>query len=510
MGQGMGLKAAAEALPAPGVLQDIQAAIDHVRQASGGKAGIAVSGAGAVAKNVILSQTKAFIDDGGEAAGAPVSSVVVSAGKVDIDAKSDSSIEAVVVAVSAAVGVGGTAGIGASVGFALARNFIGWDPSAAVASFTSDQEFKTIMPGMTVRVKDGVRGGDVYSFIGDQKNIYDFTSADGTQTLVNDSGTQTRVKVDDAIYVWQGDDDAVVNLATAFYDGVFVDGKWKANENWRLERASALSGEDFGDPDQWLLILPALIGDASQVAAFIGNSSVKAAGDLTLDAQARGSIDALTLAGSVAIAAGGTVGIGLSGAGVSVENRGRTVVKAFIDGDGDVVGKSDIEAANISLRALDNTRIKADAAAASIAASAAGTVGISLSIGISSAYNEIVNVVHAAIANADSVRAHGDITIKAETLGGDVPTPDHTTAAGVVTLQAGDTVRVADGYVGGGDPGRARGVGVADDQDAGRTARLGVVGGLSDHRASLSRQVRAIAEKMQRQPQREPRLANAT
>jgi carboxymethylenebutenolidase len=40
MGQGMGLKAAAEALPAPGVLQDIQAAIDHARQASGGKVGI--------------------------------------------------------------------------------------------------------------------------------------------------------------------------------------------------------------------------------------------------------------------------------------------------------------------------------------------------------------------------------------------------------------------------------------------------------------------------------------
>jgi len=40
MGQGIGLKAAVEALPAPGVLQDIQAAIDHVRQASGGKVGI--------------------------------------------------------------------------------------------------------------------------------------------------------------------------------------------------------------------------------------------------------------------------------------------------------------------------------------------------------------------------------------------------------------------------------------------------------------------------------------
>ena len=37
---GLALKAAAEALPAPGVLADVQAAIDHAAQASGGKVGV--------------------------------------------------------------------------------------------------------------------------------------------------------------------------------------------------------------------------------------------------------------------------------------------------------------------------------------------------------------------------------------------------------------------------------------------------------------------------------------
>ena len=37
---GMGLKAAVEALPAPGVMPDIQAAIDYAAQQSGGKVGI--------------------------------------------------------------------------------------------------------------------------------------------------------------------------------------------------------------------------------------------------------------------------------------------------------------------------------------------------------------------------------------------------------------------------------------------------------------------------------------
>jgi carboxymethylenebutenolidase len=38
--EGFGYKAAVEALPAPGVLQDIQAAIDYAAQASGGKVGV--------------------------------------------------------------------------------------------------------------------------------------------------------------------------------------------------------------------------------------------------------------------------------------------------------------------------------------------------------------------------------------------------------------------------------------------------------------------------------------
>lgn len=40
MGEGFGYKTAVEALPAPGVMQDIQAAIDHAAQVSGGKVGM--------------------------------------------------------------------------------------------------------------------------------------------------------------------------------------------------------------------------------------------------------------------------------------------------------------------------------------------------------------------------------------------------------------------------------------------------------------------------------------
>ena len=40
MGAGFGLKTAVEALPAPGVMQDIQAAVDHAARASGGKVAV--------------------------------------------------------------------------------------------------------------------------------------------------------------------------------------------------------------------------------------------------------------------------------------------------------------------------------------------------------------------------------------------------------------------------------------------------------------------------------------
>ncbi|MEK7346889.1 MAG: dienelactone hydrolase family protein [Pseudomonadota bacterium] len=40
MGEGMGYKTAVEALPAPGVMQDIQAAIDHAANAAGSKVGV--------------------------------------------------------------------------------------------------------------------------------------------------------------------------------------------------------------------------------------------------------------------------------------------------------------------------------------------------------------------------------------------------------------------------------------------------------------------------------------
>jgi len=239
---------------------------------AGSKTGVALSGGGSESTNIILTKTNAYI----------LSTDLVSTGDVTLDARNTADISAKVITGSVSVGVGGKAGVAASVGASLARNLIGWD-------------------------------------------------ADGNY-------------------------------------------------------------------------MPA------EVQAYLKNSSLGTAGDLSLSALASETIDAIVVAGSVAVSGGGTAGVGLSGSGADAENKISTQVKAFIDGD----GATGIVADSISLTALDLSSIKADVGAGSLAASVAGTAAVSLSIGVALAENTITNQVEVYIANADSVTAtDGSITLQA-------------------------------------------------------------------------------------------------
>src|SRR5204862_1575413 len=82
--------------------------------AAGSMVGVAISGAGAEATNVILGGARAFAEG----------SSLDSAGDVSLTALNSSDIEAKIVTATAGVGVG-IGGAGASLGAAVARNFIG-------------------------------------------------------------------------------------------------------------------------------------------------------------------------------------------------------------------------------------------------------------------------------------------------------------------------------------------------------------------------------------------------
>ena len=104
----------------------------------------------------------------------------------------------------------------------------------------------------------------------------------------------------------------------------------------------------------------------------------------------------MVLAGSAAIAGGGTAGVGLSGSGVLAENKIGVDVKAYVDG----VGVGGINVASATLKAEDNSSISALAGAASLAGSFGGTAGVSLSIGVALARNTITSAVEAYVINA--------------------------------------------------------------------------------------------------------------
>ena len=110
------------------------------------KTGVGLSGAGAVSQNVVLTKTNAHIDG----------SKIESGGDVILDAAGKTGITSIVVAASLAIGGGGKVGVGASIGIAVARNFIGFtpeggEPRAEVQAYIQDSRVTA-----AVECEDGV------------------------------------------------------------------------------------------------------------------------------------------------------------------------------------------------------------------------------------------------------------------------------------------------------------------------------------------------------------------
>ncbi len=92
---------------------------------------------------------------------------------------------------------------------------------------------------------------------------------------------------------------------------------------------------------------------------------MQAAGDLTLDANTTETINAVVVAAAIGNA-GSTAGVAVSGSGSYAENRIKTDVNAYIDGDGSNVETDGIEAGSVTINAQDSSSINAIAGAASL------------------------------------------------------------------------------------------------------------------------------------------------
>ena len=326
----------------------------------GGLAGVAVSGAGAYASNVIHTKTNAYVAD----------SKLTSAAGVALSALSTATIRAIVGAFSAAVGAGAV-GVGVSIGISLARNTIGWEPEAVAApTLSSDDRLAGGLAfGTKVRIANGPGAGDVFEYIGP--------------------------------------------ALTPTANDPLCPGSSSA-------RCIDLRRQDYRNPELWKRL--GLKDSAAEVQAYSERSSIGATGALSLTATASETIEAIVLAASASLAAG-IVGVGLSGAGAASENRIFVLVTAYIDGDGEGADGG-ISAASISLSATDTSMIRAITGAASLAAAAgglAGTISIAAAIAfneISTAVEAFIadgDTLVKTTTGAISLSATGNATIRAWT-----------------------------------------------------------------------------------------------
>ena len=184
----------------------------------------------------------------------------------------------------------------------------------------------------------------------------------------------------------------------------------------------------------------ATVSDPAEVQAYVQNSSINAADDLTLTATSENSIDALVLAFSVAIAGSGNAAVGLTGAGSRSENKLATKTKAFIKGS----GASGIVADSVSLSAEDRSKITADVAAASLGIAGSGTISGSVSVGVSLAKNHLSNEIEAYIDSANVTSRTGDITVTANAPENSASFPFDYDNSGTKTLTTGDKVKAGD------------------------------------------------------------------
>jgi hypothetical protein len=205
---------------------------------SKGGSGVALSGGGAGAENVIYSTTNAYIDNSNLG-------TVANVGKVDLDAISTSEILAIVPTVSASVSYGSKAGVGAAIGVSVARNIIGSRTGNVVSDYTTNDTPGFINTGDTIRIADGPREGEVYEYTGEIYDRYDINADAG----MVDVDREDRVWVEDknsgiapsGIYRYIGEEADVSGLSVEFVFGSDddPDSITRSTGNWAEDGFSA-------------------------------------------------------------------------------------------------------------------------------------------------------------------------------------------------------------------------------------------------------------------------------
>ncbi|HBV63846.1 MAG TPA: hypothetical protein DEF45_12575, partial [Rhodopirellula sp.] len=302
----------------------------------------AIGGAGAEAVNYITGSTQAGVSN------ADLNIVT----DLSIDAKNESSIDATITGVSAAIAVPTTGSAAAgSIGVAVARNFIGnaYDSSINADYESSDSPTK-LEYGDKVGLSEGAYAGAIFTYVGGGE-----------------------------------EDDSGIDLTV----------------------------QDYNNRDEW--VYANLASSPLAVTAFMEDANATVGGSLTVKANSDQSVEASVLAISAALSLGASFFSAtgaMSGAGGTAENVIGNNVRAYVAESG---GTPTISANEISILAEDSSTIISDVGAGSIAGSTAGAFSISsaISIGVAVATNDISNVVAAYADGATLSTQSGNLAISA-------------------------------------------------------------------------------------------------
>ncbi|MFM7568331.1 MAG: Ig-like domain-containing protein, partial [Betaproteobacteria bacterium] len=342
-----------------------------------GGAGLAFSGAGAVAVNTIRGNVDALI----------VNSKVESAGDLSVRASADSAIAATIAALSVAIAGGSSSAVGASIGIAVARNFIG----AEGFGLAGDEAIATV----TAQAIDSelIVGGEL-SFTAEGNQAIDALVVSGSAAVALGGGNAIGVS---GSGVW-----AENYIGTRLTAGIATLDEPRERVNTVEAGSISVRAVDASTIDAWAgaVSVAAALGLGNGVAVSIGvtlarnvidgvvsagidGAQIESAGDIAVAAQSDYTIDAFALAASAAIGLGVGNGIGVSGAGASALN--------VIVGDAFAIVEDSAMAAGgtVSVDAQSTSLIRSTIISASVGVGAGGGVGIGASVGVSIARNYV-------------------------------------------------------------------------------------------------------------------------
>ncbi len=361
-----------------------------IAAAGGGNNGVALSGGGAVAHNVILSDTHSYFSN----------STISATDDIALSAKSKSRIEATLDTLAVALAEGGTGAGGAAIGASVARNYIGYksDGSAETSetdaylfhsslgttgalalTALADQRINTKVVAGAVAVAGGGSGGAA--------------GAGSGSSAVNKIAGQTRAYVDGT------------GAADVHAKSLTISAKDTAQITSDV-RAAAIAVSFAPDASVSLAIGVALSENsiADQIAASIKNAAnlSTSLGAITLTAKEEATITAK----SVAAAAAGSfslAGLALSGGAATANNTISGSTTASIEGSALVNSKT-----GVSLAASNTATMSATIDGNSLAG---GLVGIAIGVAVTN--NTVNDTVTASIVGSTVTAQSGDIAVNA-------------------------------------------------------------------------------------------------